>query len=56
MEVASKYLGMEDWSSEENRDEDTELGAMCMCGFVVGGVETNAVAQEEDALSLVSKP
>ena len=31
MEIASKHMGREDWSSEENRDEDTDLGAVCVC-------------------------
>lgn len=28
-------MGREDWSSEENRDEDTDLGAVCACACVL---------------------
>lgn len=35
MEIASKHSGREDWSSEENRNEGTDLGARGVCVHLV---------------------
>lgn len=48
-------MGREDWSSEENRDEDTDFGG-CVCVrvcFVVEGVGMDALVQVEEALPVV---